>query len=158
VKEAIQNHRVLVGNESRHGDVCQGPSPKKVREHQDEIEFEEWIYGDPPQDVEFVRFIGDEVVRLEVMKVDGPKSSGQRKKIDLEVGCQGGHAERRAGQACQCTHPASPGRRSGHGRSGTSHQALFQASSRTASSAWPRSSLGTQLTSEARATTWRQRP
>jgi len=84
VKEAIQNHRVLVGMNHDMVTYAKGRPPKKVREHQDEIEFEEWIYGDPPQDVEFVRFIGDEVVRLEVMKVDGQKIVRTEKEIDLE--------------------------------------------------------------------------
>ena len=61
-----------------------GRPPKKVREREDETEFEEWIYGEPPQDVEFVRFIGDEVVRLETMKVDGTKTVKADKEIDLE--------------------------------------------------------------------------
>jgi hypothetical protein len=37
------------------------------------VEYEEWIYGTPPQDVEFIRFVGDEVVRIETMAVDGKK-------------------------------------------------------------------------------------
>ena len=35
--------------------------------------YQEWIYGDPPEDVDFVRLVDDEVVRLEIMKVDGEK-------------------------------------------------------------------------------------
>jgi len=31
------------------------------------------IYGEPPQDVDFVRIASDEVVRVETMKVDGQK-------------------------------------------------------------------------------------
>jgi len=49
VKEAIQNHRVLVGMNHDMVTYAKGRPPKKVREHQDEIEFEEWIYGDPPR-------------------------------------------------------------------------------------------------------------
>jgi hypothetical protein len=54
-----------------------------VREHADEIEYEEWIYGTPPQDVDFVRFVGDEVVRVETMKVDGQKVVRVEKEVDL---------------------------------------------------------------------------
>ena len=43
----------------------------------------EWIYGDPPQDVDFVRLVGDEVVRLESMKVDGEKIVHTEKEVDL---------------------------------------------------------------------------
>jgi hypothetical protein len=84
VKEAIQNHRVLVGMNREMVTFAKGRPPKKIREHQDEAEYEEWIYGDPPQDVEFVRFIGDEVVRLEVMKVDGQKIVRTEKEVELE--------------------------------------------------------------------------
>jgi len=43
--------------------------PQKVREKDDKgKEFEEWIYGAPPQDVVFVRFSGDEVVSSEDRK------------------------------------------------------------------------------------------
>jgi len=84
VKEAIQNHRVLVGMDRDMVTFAKGRPPKKIREHQDELEYEEWIYGEPPQDVEFVRFIGDEVVRLEVMKVDGQKIVRTEKEVDIE--------------------------------------------------------------------------
>ncbi|HST11976.1 MAG TPA: hypothetical protein VLL05_16480, partial [Terriglobales bacterium] len=57
---------------------------RKVREREDETEYEEWIYGEPPQDVEFVRFVGDEVVKLETMKVDGTKTVKVDKEITLE--------------------------------------------------------------------------
>jgi hypothetical protein len=84
VKDAIQNHQVLVGMNHEMVTYSKGRPPKKVREHDGEAEFEEWIYGDPPQDVEFVRFMGDEVVRLETMKVDGQKEVKTEKEIDLE--------------------------------------------------------------------------
>jgi len=84
VKEAIQNHRVLVGMDRDMVTFAKGRPPKKIREHQDEAEFEEWIYGEPPQDVEFVRFMGDEVVRLEIMKVDGQKIVRTEKEVDIE--------------------------------------------------------------------------
>jgi len=84
VKDAIQNHRVLVGMNHEMVTYSKGRPPKKVREHDGEAEYEEWIYGEPPQDVEFVRFMGDEVVRLEVMKVDGQKVVKTEKEIETE--------------------------------------------------------------------------
>ena len=83
-KEAIQNHLVLVGMNREMVTYAKGRPPKKIREHEDEIEFEEWIYGEPPQDVQFVRFIGDEVVRLETMKVDGTKLVKTDKELSLD--------------------------------------------------------------------------
>ena len=83
-KEAIENHKVLVGMNREMVTYAKGRPPKKVREHEEDVEYEEWIYGEPPQDVEFVRFVGDEVVKLETMKVDGTKLVKVDKEISLE--------------------------------------------------------------------------
>ena len=83
VKDAIKNHHVLVGMNHDMVIYAKGRPPKKVREHADEVEYEEWIYGVPPQDVDFVRFVGDEVVRVETMKVDGQKIVRIEKEVDL---------------------------------------------------------------------------
>jgi len=84
-KEAIENHKVLVGMNREMVTYAKGRPPKKVREREEDTEFEEWIYGEPPQDVEFVRFIGDEVVRLETMKVNGTKTVKVDKEITLDA-------------------------------------------------------------------------
>ena len=87
VKDAIKNHRVLVGMNRDMVIYAKGRPPRKVREHtpgvEGEVEYEEWIYGTPPEDVDFVRFIGDEVVRVETMKVDGQKIVRVEKEVDL---------------------------------------------------------------------------
>jgi hypothetical protein len=83
VKEAIKNHHVLVGMNHEMVIYAMGRPPKKVRETANEVEYEEWIYGMPPQDVDFVRFVGDEVVRVESMKVNGEKIVRVEKEVDL---------------------------------------------------------------------------
>jgi hypothetical protein len=83
VKEAVKNHHVLVGMNHEMVIYAKGRPPRKVREHANEVEYEEWIYGTPPQDVDFVRFVGDEVVRVETMKVDGQKIVRVEKEVDL---------------------------------------------------------------------------
>ena len=83
VKDAIKNHHVLVGMNHDMVIYAKGRPPRKVREHADEVEYEEWIYGVPPQDVDFVRFVGDEVVRVETMKVGGQKIVRIEKEVDL---------------------------------------------------------------------------
>jgi hypothetical protein len=83
VKEAIKNHHVLVGMNHEMVIYAMGRPPKKVRETANEVEYEEWIYGVPPQDVDFVRFVGDEVVRVETMKVNGEKMVRVDKEVDL---------------------------------------------------------------------------
>ncbi|HMK31113.1 MAG TPA: hypothetical protein VK473_15630 [Terriglobales bacterium] len=83
-KEAIKNHQVLVGMNREMVVYAKGRPPQKTREKDGDAEYEEWIYGVPPEDVEFVRFVGDEVVRLEVMKVDGKKMVRTEKEVDLQ--------------------------------------------------------------------------
>jgi hypothetical protein len=63
---------------------AKGKAPKKVREHDGETMYEEWIYGESPADVDFVRFVGDEVVRVETIKVDGEKIVRTQKEVFLD--------------------------------------------------------------------------
>jgi hypothetical protein len=104
VKEAIKNHHVLVGMNHEMVIYAKGRPPKKVREHEggvqsevqsgvkgevqngeapEAVEYEEWIYGAPPEDVDFVRFVGDEVVRVETMKVDGQKIVRVEREVEM---------------------------------------------------------------------------
>jgi hypothetical protein len=85
VKDAIKNHEVLVGMNREMVTYAKGRPNKKVREKDATTgtDYEEWIYGTPPQQVDFVRFVGDEVVRLEQMKVDGTKLVKADKEVDV---------------------------------------------------------------------------
>src|SRR5580700_105455 len=83
-KEAIQAHHVLVGMNTEMVLHAKGKAPRKVRERDGETEYEEWIYGEPPQDVDFVRIVNDEVVRIETMKVGGQKILRTEKELILE--------------------------------------------------------------------------
>lgn len=80
VKEAIKNKQVLVGMNREMVVYALGRPPQKHREEN----WEEWIYGKPPDPVQFVRFIGDEVTQLETMKVDGQKIIRTEKEVDLK--------------------------------------------------------------------------
>ena len=82
VKEAIQSHQVLVGMNREMVIYAKGRPPKKVREKDGEVEYEEWIYGEPPQDVDFVRLVGDEVTRVETMKVSGDKIVRTEREVE----------------------------------------------------------------------------
>ena len=88
--------------------AAKGRPPKKIREKDGETEYEEWIYGDPPQDVDFVRLVGDEVVRLEIMKVDGVKIVKVDKEVELDTHCSQGF--RTPGSSPECA-DAAPSRR-----------------------------------------------
>jgi len=84
VKEAIKAHYVLVGMSEEMVLHAKGKPPKKVREKDGDVDYEEWIYGEPPQDVDFVRLVGEEVVRVETMKVGGEKIVRTEKEVILE--------------------------------------------------------------------------
>ena len=49
-----------------------GHPDSKSREREGDMPFEEWIYGQPPADVEFVRFNGNRVIRVEECKMGEP--------------------------------------------------------------------------------------
>ncbi len=72
LKNAILNHRVLVGMSTDMVLFAKGHPDSKVREMDGQMPFEEWIYGKPPQDVEFIRINGNRVIRVEVAVVGKP--------------------------------------------------------------------------------------
>lgn len=77
IREAIAAHEVLVGMTKRMVLASLGAPHTKNREHADSANdnsprFEEWIYGESPQPIRFVRFRGDRVVRLEIAELGKP--------------------------------------------------------------------------------------
>ena len=69
LKDAILNHHVLVGMSTEMVLYAKGQPESKTREMDGQTPFEEWIYGKPPKDVEFVRINGNRVIRYEVAKM-----------------------------------------------------------------------------------------
>jgi len=69
LKDAILGHHVLVGMSVEMVLFAKGAPETKTREMDGQMPFEEWIYGKPPKDVEFVRINGSRVIRLEVAKM-----------------------------------------------------------------------------------------
>lgn len=84
VQEALKNHEVLVGMDKEMVTYAKGRPERRIREREGDYEYEEWIYGTPPADVEFVRFLGSEVVQLKIMKVNGEKIVKTEKEVDLK--------------------------------------------------------------------------
>jgi hypothetical protein len=72
LKEAILGHHVLVGMSTDMVLFALGPPESKSREMDGQMPFEEWIYGHPPQDVNFVRVNGNRVIRVEIAKLGQP--------------------------------------------------------------------------------------
>ena len=63
---------------------AKGRPPKKVREKDSETDYEECIYGEPPQDVDLLRLVGDEVVRVETINASGEKIIRNEKEVNLQ--------------------------------------------------------------------------
>jgi hypothetical protein len=72
LKKAILNHQVMVGMSTDMVLFAMGQPESKSREIEGQMPFEEWIYGHPPQDVQFVRVNGNRVIRVEVAKLGQP--------------------------------------------------------------------------------------
>lgn len=83
-KQAIADHKALVGMDRDMVTYALGRPPKKYRDKDGDVDYEEWIYGEPPHEVEFVRFVGNEVVRIETMKVDGTKDVRTAREITIQ--------------------------------------------------------------------------
>lgn len=72
LRKAILEHRVLVGMDHEMVLYAKGQPDKKDREEKDGKPFEIWIYGEAPDPVEFVRFDGSFVARVEIARVGEP--------------------------------------------------------------------------------------
>lgn len=82
-RAAIKSGKVLVGMDREMVTVAKGRPDKKIREGDERGEYEEWMYGTPPKDVEFIRFAGNEVIQVKIMKVDGEKIVRTEREVDL---------------------------------------------------------------------------
>ncbi|HUX43145.1 MAG TPA: hypothetical protein VMV57_00195 [Terracidiphilus sp.] len=72
LKSAILSHRVLVGMSTDMVLFAKGRPQQKYREVDGQMPVEIWIYGKPPQEVDFVRINGNRVIGVEIGKVGQP--------------------------------------------------------------------------------------
>ncbi|RXH55839.1 hypothetical protein [Granulicella sibirica] len=76
VKKAIAQHDVLVGMDHRMVLAALGAPESKVREHSgddpSQARYEEWIYGEVPKTIKFVRFTGDRVTQVKIAAMGKP--------------------------------------------------------------------------------------
>lgn len=132
LQQAVKEHRALVGMDRELVTYAKGRPPRRIREGDGATEYEEWIYGQPPNDVEFIRFVGDKVIRIETMKVDGEKIVRTQPEVDL------------ASEISPLAHKATEGERTGNSgptllRPGETAPQLTRQSpdARPASASWP---------------------
>jgi hypothetical protein len=64
MQAAIEEERAIEGMHLDAVLIALGKPDRKVRETKDGVEYEDWIYGEPPGRVVFVTFRGDTVVRV----------------------------------------------------------------------------------------------
>jgi hypothetical protein len=69
LRKSILDHHVLVGMNTDMVIAALGQPRSKVREREGQMPFEEWIYGEPPDPIQFVRINGNRVIRVEIAKV-----------------------------------------------------------------------------------------
>jgi hypothetical protein len=72
LRKAILDHQVLVGMNHQMVLSALGQPKTKMRELENQQDVEIWIYGDPPQPTQFVRFYGNRVIRHEIARVGEP--------------------------------------------------------------------------------------
>ncbi len=72
LRDAILKHQVWVGMSIDMVLFAKGQPQSKIREMDGQMPFEEWIYGKPPEDVDFVRINGNRVIRVEIAKMGQP--------------------------------------------------------------------------------------
>jgi hypothetical protein len=89
VREAVEAHEILVGMTRRMVLASMGEPKTKERERTtgndpDSPVYEEWIYGDPPQATQFVRFKNGRVMRLEIAAIGKPIEVHDKNEIGGE--------------------------------------------------------------------------
>jgi len=75
LKDAIAHHDVLVGMNRQMVLAAMGPPASKTRElvsGSEDKHYEEWIYGQVPQTVRFVRFVGERVTQVRIAALGQP--------------------------------------------------------------------------------------
>ncbi len=89
VRAAVESHEVLVGMDRRMVLASVGVPLSRHREHTDAAnpdspQWEEWIYGQTPQPIEFVRFRNGRVVRLEIAALGKPVEIRDKNELGNE--------------------------------------------------------------------------
>lgn len=82
LKNAILNHEVLVGMSTEMVVYAIGKPDHKSREIEGQMPFEDWIYGDPPHEVQFIRINGNRVIRVEIAKLGQDPIIRDKNEVD----------------------------------------------------------------------------
>ncbi|MGB6975764.1 MAG: hypothetical protein WBD67_13865, partial [Terracidiphilus sp.] len=72
LKNAILNHDVLVGMTTDMVLFAKGRPQQKYHEMEGQMPVDIWVYGKPPETVDFVRVNGNRVIRVEIARLGQP--------------------------------------------------------------------------------------
>ena len=87
VQAAVKQHQVLVGMNRDMVILAKQRPEQKFREKDEKgKDYEEWVYGKPPEEVVFVRFVGDEVTQVKTSRVGGETVVKTEREIDVKDG------------------------------------------------------------------------
>jgi hypothetical protein len=87
IQEAVKKHEVLVGMNRDMVILVKDRPLQKIREKDEKgHEYEDWLYGQPPEEVVFVRIVGDEVVQVKTAKPGGDIVVKTQKEIEVKDG------------------------------------------------------------------------
>ncbi|HET6168578.1 MAG TPA: hypothetical protein VFE01_00300, partial [Terracidiphilus sp.] len=89
LKDAILNHHVMVGMTTDMVMFALGRPDQKIRTIEDQMPYEEWIYGKPPEPVQFVRINGNRVIRLEIAAVGKTPQIWEKDEVDAMMRTDG---------------------------------------------------------------------
>jgi hypothetical protein len=85
LKQSIESHEALVGMSKEMVIDALGRPPKRIRENDGNVDYEEWIYGEPPGDVQFIRFVNEEVTRVEHSQVGGLREIRTAREVKVNA-------------------------------------------------------------------------
>jgi hypothetical protein len=92
VKKAIAQHDVLVGMDRKMVLAALGAPDSKIREHTaddpSQARYEEWIYGQMPKTIRFIRFTGDKVTQVKIAALGKPIELRDKDEIAALLGDQ----------------------------------------------------------------------
>jgi hypothetical protein len=87
IQEAVKKHEVLVGMNRDMVILVKDRPLQRIREKDEKgHEYEDWVYGEPPDEVVFVRIVGDEVVQVKTAKPGSDIVVKTQKEIEVKDG------------------------------------------------------------------------
>ena len=95
IRKAVLDHKALVGMNRDMVLAAVGRPNQKFRQTEEGVEYEDWMYGTPPADVNFLRFKGDELVRIESLAQGAAPTFRTAREVDASESAQVAMAEQK---------------------------------------------------------------